>query len=96
MTRTAARRDSQSHAARIELNAFLGAAYETGVAVSPAVARRARESATHVNRVCVLARPRRCLEPVGPMIGRGWEFWIDRGGTFTDVVARTPSASSGR
>src|SRR5688500_3899220 len=22
---------------------------------------------------------------------RGWEFWIDRGGTFTDVVARAPS-----
>ncbi|HWN37872.1 MAG TPA: hydantoinase/oxoprolinase family protein, partial [Gammaproteobacteria bacterium] len=22
---------------------------------------------------------------------RAWEFWIDRGGTFTDVVARTPS-----
>ena len=21
----------------------------------------------------------------------GWEFWIDRGGTFTDVVARSPS-----
>ena len=21
---------------------------------------------------------------------RGWEFWIDRGGTFTDVIARTP------
>ena len=21
----------------------------------------------------------------------GWEFWIDRGGTFTDVVARAPS-----
>jgi 5-oxoprolinase (ATP-hydrolysing) len=21
---------------------------------------------------------------------RGWEFWIDRGGTFTDVVARSP------
>jgi len=20
----------------------------------------------------------------------GWQFWIDRGGTFTDVVARTP------
>jgi 5-oxoprolinase (ATP-hydrolysing) len=19
-----------------------------------------------------------------------WEFWIDRGGTFTDVVGRTP------
>jgi 5-oxoprolinase (ATP-hydrolysing) len=25
------------------------------------------------------------------MIGRGWEFWIDRGGTFTDVVARPPA-----
>ena len=23
-------------------------------------------------------------------IGTGWEFWIDRGGTFTDIVARTP------
>ena len=21
---------------------------------------------------------------------RGWQFWIDRGGTFTDVVARAP------
>jgi 5-oxoprolinase (ATP-hydrolysing) len=21
----------------------------------------------------------------------GWHFWIDRGGTFTDVVARSPS-----
>ncbi|MFM7530243.1 MAG: hydantoinase/oxoprolinase N-terminal domain-containing protein, partial [Nodosilinea sp.] len=21
---------------------------------------------------------------------RGWQFWIDRGGTFTDVVARDP------
>jgi 5-oxoprolinase (ATP-hydrolysing) len=27
------------------------------------------------------------------MIDRGWEFWIDRGGTFTDVVARTPSGA---
>jgi len=25
------------------------------------------------------------------MIEGGWEFWIDRGGTFTDVVARAPS-----
>ena len=30
-----------------------------------------------------------------------WQFWIDRGGTFTDVVARRPdgslvSAQSGR
>src|SRR5579863_658968 len=22
---------------------------------------------------------------------RGWEFWIDRGGTFTDVIGRDPS-----
>ena len=20
----------------------------------------------------------------------GWQFWVDRGGTFTDLVARTP------
>jgi 5-oxoprolinase (ATP-hydrolysing) len=20
----------------------------------------------------------------------GWQFWIDRGGTFTDIVARNP------
>jgi 5-oxoprolinase (ATP-hydrolysing) len=25
------------------------------------------------------------------MAERGWRFWIDRGGTFTDVVARTPA-----
>jgi 5-oxoprolinase (ATP-hydrolysing) len=25
------------------------------------------------------------------MSDRGWEFWVDRGGTFTDIVARTPS-----
>ncbi len=24
---------------------------------------------------------------------RGWEFWIDRGGTFTDIVARRPDDS---
>ncbi|MDA8048685.1 MAG: hydantoinase B/oxoprolinase family protein [Rhodospirillales bacterium] len=23
--------------------------------------------------------------------GRGWQFWIDRGGTFTDIVARDPA-----
>ncbi|MCC3773272.1 hydantoinase B/oxoprolinase family protein [Streptomyces sp. UNOB3_S3] len=23
-------------------------------------------------------------------VGRGWQFWVDRGGTFTDVVARCP------
>ncbi|MEM7340169.1 MAG: hydantoinase B/oxoprolinase family protein [Actinomycetota bacterium] len=25
--------------------------------------------------------------------GSGWEFWIDRGGTFTDIVARRPDGS---
>ena len=24
------------------------------------------------------------------MDGRQWQFWVDRGGTFTDIVARTP------
>ena len=23
-------------------------------------------------------------------VSRQWQFWIDRGGTFTDVVARPP------
>ena len=27
---------------------------------------------------------------VAPMT-RGWQFWIDRGGTFTDIVARAPN-----
>ena len=22
-----------------------------------------------------------------------WQFWIDRGGTFTDIVARTPDGA---
>ena len=26
-------------------------------------------------------------------MGSGWEFWIDRGGTFTDVVARRPDGT---
>ena len=25
--------------------------------------------------------------------GSGWQFWIDRGGTFTDVVARRPDGA---
>ena len=24
---------------------------------------------------------------------RRWQFWIDRGGTFTDIVARRPDGS---
>ena len=30
----------------------------------------------------------------GPKLGK-WHFWIDRGGTFTDVVARSPSGAIG-
>lgn len=26
-------------------------------------------------------------------MARGWQFWIDRGGTFTDIVARAPDGS---
>ena len=25
--------------------------------------------------------------------GAGWEFWIDRGGTFTDILARHPDGT---
>ncbi|HEU4576728.1 MAG TPA: hydantoinase B/oxoprolinase family protein [Polyangiaceae bacterium] len=28
-----------------------------------------------------------------PSKTRGWQFWIDRGGTFTDIVARRPDGS---
>ncbi len=31
-------------------------------------------------------------EPSGPL-ARGWQFWIDRGGTFTDIVARRPDGA---
>ena len=24
---------------------------------------------------------------------RGWQFWIDRGGTFTDIVGRQPDGA---
>ena len=26
-------------------------------------------------------------------MAEGWQFWIDRGGTFTDVVARAPDGA---
>src|SRR6516225_9133241 len=44
--------------------------------------------------LCDVRRPKR--EEGGRMVERigdarrGWQFWIDRGGTFTDVVARRP------
>src|SRR3546814_9997234 len=28
-----------------------------------------------------------------PLDMEGWEFWIDRGGTFTDIVARAPDGA---
>ena len=28
------------------------------------------------------------------MADRGWQFWVDRGGTFTDIVARDPDGAS--
>lgn len=31
--------------------------------------------------------------PIGQANG-GWQFWIDRGGTFTDIVARRPDGST--
>jgi 5-oxoprolinase (ATP-hydrolysing) len=38
-----------------------------------------------------LIPPVRCgLSARRATVDRGWEFWIDRGGTFTDVVARRP------
>ncbi|MFB0627295.1 hydantoinase B/oxoprolinase family protein [Streptomyces sp. AB3(2024)] len=27
---------------------------------------------------------------MAPSVGLGWQFWVDRGGTFTDIVARSP------
>ncbi len=29
----------------------------------------------------------------GQPVSRGWQFWIDRGGTFTDIVARAPDGA---
>jgi len=30
---------------------------------------------------------------VPPPSYAGWQFWIDRGGTFTDIVARRPDGT---
>ncbi len=30
---------------------------------------------------------------ITPLMTTGWQFWIDRGGTFTDVVARRPDGT---
>ncbi len=31
--------------------------------------------------------------PIAPGAGQRWQFWIDRGGIFTDVVGRRPDGS---
>ena len=42
-------------------------------------------------RGCTDAHPM-TADPTVPT-REGWEFWIDRGGTFTDVVARRPDGT---
>src|SRR5256884_3442339 len=37
-----------------------------------------------------LCWPRGDETPIPPGTPHNWEFWIDRGGTFTDIVARRP------
>src|SRR5690606_30654211 len=36
-------------------------------------------------------RPNVSASTKGMIMGKSWEFWIDRGGTFTDIVALDPS-----
>ena len=33
------------------------------------------------------------MDEVMPQNESGWQFWVDRGGTFTDIVARTPDGN---
>src|SRR5882672_3808398 len=40
---------------------------------------------------CAVSTPGEPPRERAAMSSRRWEFWIDRGGTFTDVVARDPS-----
>lgn len=47
--------------------------------------------------ICILMRP---WQSSGAFVirmnsaGQKWQFWIDRGGTFTDVIARAPSGAT--
>ncbi len=34
------------------------------------------------------------VENLDPVSDAGWQFWIDRGGTFTDIVARRPDGTT--
>ena len=47
------------------------------------VLARAEEVARSLSREALIG-------PSTPVVASGWQFWIDRGGTFTDVVARRP------
>jgi 5-oxoprolinase (ATP-hydrolysing) len=39
------------------------------------------------------ARPAHSTPPPSPAPDAGWRFWIDRGGTFTDIVATAPDGA---
>ena len=45
------------------------------------------------NRVANIASTRNSTRILKVSIAPRWQFWIDRGGTFTDVVARRPDGS---
>src|SRR5574338_1364595 len=68
----------------------------------PASFRRSQECARHCQALLAIAAARYGEDPPhsedgggDPRSARmsGWEFWIDRGGTFTDVVARRPDGA---
>ena len=55
------------------------------------VVAQTRGSNHSIRAFCNLAIHDSPYSPPPLVTNRGWEFWIDRGGTFTDVVARAPS-----
>ena len=71
-----------------------------GRALQSARSRRLPRSASAAIRSAVAPRPMRSGAPPSradpPMSDLGiprWQFWIDRGGTFTDIVARRPDGT---
>ena len=62
----------------------------TGLSPAPAcnTARLCRCSA--LRRIVPFREPFRLSDTLSPS---AWQFWIDRGGTFTDIVARRPDGS---
>ena len=60
--------------------------------------REARDIYHKIDRAATVAgalrRPSAAWTPTRPRHPRaGWQFWIDRGGTFTDIVARRPDGA---